>query len=205
LAFIGKHDINKKNNKFNKPNPKSLFNRVGKLKTSNMTKNKSKPIALLGAAMLMGTMSYAQNISTQSVNSGGTKMTQANGSLSFTVGELVVLSQTDSDGNTIGGGFTAGATLTTVSIQETDVAVLDVKVYPNPTTELVNIQINHSTLDQVVVTITDLQGKEVYIGKYAGISNVIGINTALYATGTYVLSLKNLTNQVLGTYKIIKH
>lgn len=170
-----------------------------------MTKNKSKPIALLGAAMLMGTISYAQSIAPQSVNSGGSKMSQANGSLSFTVGELVVLSQTDSDGNTLGGGFTAGATLTTVSIQETDATVLDVKVYPNPTTELVNIQINRSTLDQVVVTIADLQGKEVYSGKYTGISNVIEINTASYATGTYVLSLKNLTNQVLGTYKIIKH
>jgi len=177
-----------------------------------MTKNtclpfgvKTKPIALLGAAMLVGTMSYAQSIAPQSVNSGGTKMTQANGSLSFTVGELVVLSQTDSDGNTLGGGFTAGATLTTVSIQETDAAILDVKVYPNPTTELVNIQINHSTLEQVLVTITDLQGKEMYNGKYAGISNVIGINTASYTTGTYVLSLKNLNNQVLGTYKIIKH
>jgi hypothetical protein len=56
-----------------------------------------------------------------------------------------------------------------------------------------------------VLTITDLQGKEVYSGKYAGISNVIGINTASYAKGTYVLSLKNLNNQVLGTYKIIKH
>jgi hypothetical protein len=56
-----------------------------------------------------------------------------------------------------------------------------------------------------VVTITDLQGKEVYKVIYAGISNVIGINTASYATGTYVMSLKNLTNQVLGTYKIIKH
>jgi hypothetical protein len=170
-----------------------------------MTKNKSKPIALLGAALLTGTISFAQSIAPQSVNSGGTKMTQANGSLSFTVGELVVLSQTDSDGNTLGGGFTAGATLTTVSIKETDLAVLDVKVYPNPTAELVNIQINHSTIDQVVVTITDLQGKEVYSGKYAGISNVIGINTASYATGTYILSLKNLNNQVLGTYKIIKH
>jgi hypothetical protein len=116
-----------------------------------------------------------------------------------------VLSQTDSQGNTLGGGFTAGATLTTVSIQETDAAVLDVKVYPNPTTELINIQIKHSTLDQVVVTITDLQGKEVYNGKYVGISNVIGINTASYATGTYMLSLKNLNNQVLGTYKIIKN
>ena len=155
--------------------------------------------------MLMGTMSYAQSIAPQSVNSGGTKMTQANGSISFTVGELVVLSLTDSVGNSIGGGFTVGATLTTVSIHETDAAVLDVNVYPNPTTELVNIQINYSTIDQVAVTITDLQGKEVYIGKYAGISNVIGINTASYATGTYVMSIKNLTNQVLGTYKIIKH
>jgi len=170
-----------------------------------MTKNKLKPIALLGAAMLMGTMSYAQSIAPQSVNCVGTKMTQANGSLSFTVGELVVISQTDSQGNTLGGGFTAGATLTTASIQETDAAVMDVKVYPNPTTELINIQINHSTLDQVVVTITELQGKEVYNGKYAGISNVIGINTASYASGNYLLNLKNLNNQVLGTYKIIKH
>lgn len=170
-----------------------------------MTKNKTKLIALLGAAMLMGTMSYAQSIAPQSVNSGGTKMTQANSSLTFTVGELVVLSQTDSDGNSLGGGFTAGATLTTVSIQETDAAILDVKVYPNPTTELVNIQINHSTIDQVVVTILDLQGKKVYSGKYAGISNVIGINTASYATGNYLLTLKNVNNQVLGTYKIIKH
>ncbi len=170
-----------------------------------MTRNKSKTLVLLGVAMLMGTMSYAQSIAPQSVNSGGTKMTQVNSSLTFTVGELVVLSQTDSDGNSLGGGFTAGATLTTVSIQETDAAVLDVKVYPNPTTELVNIQINHSTIDQVVVTISDLQGKEVYSGKYAGISNVIGINTASYATGNYLLTLKNVNNQVLGTYKIIKH
>ena len=170
-----------------------------------MTKNKSKPLALLGAAMLMGTMSYAQSIAPQSVNSGGTKMSQANGSLIFTVGELVVLSQSDSQGNTLGGGFTAGATLTTVSIQETDAALLDVSVFPNPTSELVNIRINHSNIEQVFVSIADLQGKVVYSGLYAGISNTIGINTSAYATGTYVLSLKNNNNQVLGTYKIIKH
>tara|TARA_Y100000385_G_scaffold163122_1_gene169076 strand:- start:127 stop:639 length:513 start_codon:yes stop_codon:yes gene_type:complete len=170
-----------------------------------MTKNKTKPIALLGAALLMFTLSYAQSIAPQSVNSGGTKMSQSNSSLSFTVGELVVLNLSDSEGNTLEGGFTAGATLTTVSIHETDATLLDIKVFPNPTSDLVNIQINHSNIDQVVLTITDLQGKEVYNGKYAGISNVIGINTASYATGTYVLSLKNLKNQVLGTYKIIKN
>jgi len=170
-----------------------------------MTKNKSKPLALLGVAMLMGTMSYAQSIAPQSVNSSGTKMSQTNGSLSFTVGELVVLSQTDSQGNTLGGGFTAGATLTTVSIQETDASVLDLSVFPNPTSDLVNIRINHSRIEQVVISITDLQGKEVYNGRHAGVSNTIGINTSAYASGTYVLSLKNNNNQVLGTYKIIKN
>ena len=170
-----------------------------------MTKSKSKPIALIGAAMLMGTMSFAQSIAPQSVNSSGTKMSQINGSLSFTVGELVVLNLTDNQGNTIGGGFSAGATLTTLSIKETDAAVLDVSVFPIPTSDLVNIRLNHSSIEQVVVSITDLQGKEVYYGLYAGISNTIGINTTAYAPGTYVLSLKNKNNQVLGTYKIIKN
>jgi hypothetical protein len=170
-----------------------------------MRKNISKPIAILGLALFFGNSSYTQSIAPQSVNSGGAKMSQANGSLCFTVGELVVLSQTDSEGNTLGSGFTAAATITTVSIQETDAAVLDVNVFPNPTSDLVNIRINHSTLEQVLVSITDLQGKEVYRGKYAGISNTIGVNTTAYAPGTYVLSLKNNTNKVLGTYKIIKH
>lgn len=166
--------------------------------------NNYKSIILLGFYMLLVNKNYAQSIAPQSVNSGGTKMTQANGSLSFTVGELVVLSQIDSDGNTLSGGFTAGATLTTASIQETDASVLDVSVFPNPTSDLVNIRINHSSIKQVVVSITDLQGKEVYNGLYAGISNTIGINTAAYAPGTYVLSLKNKNNQVLGTYQISK-
>jgi hypothetical protein len=121
------------------------------------------------------------------------------------VGELVVLNLIDSQGNTLGGGFTAGATLTTASIQETDAALLDVSVFPNPTSDLVNIRINHSSIEQFVVSITDLQGKEVYHGLYAGISNTIGINTTAYPSGTYVLSLKNKNNLVLGTYKIIKH
>ncbi len=153
----------------------------------------------------IGAFSHAQSIAPQSVNSSGTKMTQANGSLSFTVGELVVLTQIDSLGNSLGGGFTSSATITTVGIQETDATILDVKVYPNPTTELVNIQINHSALEQILITVTDIQGKEIYTGKYAAISNIIGINTSSYAVGTYILSLKKTDNQLLGTYKIIKH
>ena len=166
----------------------------------------AKSISIFAALFLFYGIGNAQNqsISPQSINSAGTKMSQTNGSLTFTVGELVVLSQTDNDGNTLGGGFSAGATLTTLNVSTPNKNVLIVNVFPNPTAELVNVQINHSTIDQVFISISDIQGKEVYNGKYAGISNTIGINTASYPTCNYTLSLKDKNNQVLGTYKIIK-
>ena len=90
-------------------------------------------------------------------------------------------------------------------IVEIDVSNLDVNVFPNPTQNLINIQINQLSYDELFVTITDLLGKDVYYGKYAGIPNIIRINTASYTTGTYILSLKNQNNQVLSTFKVTKN
>lgn len=170
-----------------------------------MILTKVQPLIILGAALFTGVFIHAQSVNPQSLNSAGTKMIQSNGSISFTVGELVVLRLTDLNGNTLGNGFVNGAILTTAKLQEADTSLLDLKVFPNPTNELVNIQINHSTIDQIIVSITDLQGKEIYNGNYATVSNVIGINTATYASGTYFLSIKNTTGQTIGSYKIIKH
>ena len=169
-----------------------------------MNTHNLKSLLLSAAALLLSATSWSQSIAPQSVNSGATNMSQSNGSLSFTVGEVVLLTQTDAAGNSLSSGFTSGATLSTIAVQEADARVLDVRVYPNPTTELVNIQLNHTTLEQVRVVVTDLQGKEVYSGTYAGITNVIGINTGAYSTGTYLLSLQSMKGQVLGTYQIVK-
>jgi hypothetical protein len=68
---------------------------------TNMKKN-FLTLTLLTAASVA---SYAQTLAPAAVTSAATKMTQSNGSLSFTVGELVVQTQTDANGNTLGGGF----------------------------------------------------------------------------------------------------
>lgn len=170
-----------------------------------MILTKVQSLIILGAALFTGVFIHAQSINPQSLNSSGTKMIQSNGSISFTLGELVVLKLTDINGNILGNGFVNGSILTTVNLQETDTSILNLKVFPNPTNELVNIQINHSTIDQISVSITDLQGKEIYNGNYAAVSNVIGINTSTYTTGTYFLSIKNTTGRTIGNYKIIKH
>ena len=67
-----------------------------------MNIHKNNVLKTMMILLFSSSFGYAQSISPQSINSSGTSMSQSNGSLSFTVGELVVLSQTDSDGNTLG-------------------------------------------------------------------------------------------------------
>lgn len=169
-----------------------------------MIKNKIISIALFVANLFIVGSIKAQSLEPQSLNSAGTKMTQSNGSLSFTVGELVVTTQMDSQGNSLGGGFTTGATLTTVSVQEPDVRILNVNVFPNPTSGLVTVSIQQTNLSQLVLEIIDLNGKVLSSEKYNGINNSININTASWISGIYFLNLKTSQSQLLGTYKIVK-
>ncbi|MFM7079940.1 MAG: hypothetical protein ACKOYC_09155, partial [Bacteroidota bacterium] len=92
------------------------------------TKNKTGSLTLTILAFLVFGVANAQSISPQSINSSGITFSQTGGSLSFTVGELVVLNQSDSSGNSLGGGFTNGATLTTEVVNAPDEALLDVSV-----------------------------------------------------------------------------
>jgi len=148
---------------------------------------------------------FAQSIVPQSVNSSGASFTQSVGSLGFTVGEIIVLTEPDSEGNTLGSGFAAGSSSTVLTINEPQSEIMEVKVFPNPTADLIHVKIIASTLDMVSLSIHSLKGDEVFRGTYAAITNTIAINTAPFAAGTYMLVLNNAQNQTIGTYKIIKH
>ena len=146
----------------------------------------------------------AQSIAPQSVNSAATKMSQSNGSISFTLGELCVLSSIDKNGNYLGSGFSTGAFLSTVNIIEIDSKKLKISIFPNPVNDLLKIRLNESIIGQFVISIIDTKGKEIYSGKYSGISTDIGINLAMLSTGIYFMTVKDCNNMILGSYKIIK-
>jgi hypothetical protein len=171
-----------------------------------MKKTQLKFVILLGAALLTTPVVQAQSIAPQSVNSSSTSMSQGNGSISFTVGELVILNNTDSEGNSLGSGFTNGATVSTtvLSVTEPRSDILKVKLYPNPAGDMVFVDVLQTRLEHLYICFSDLQGKLVYSEKYAGMANKIGINTASFASGTYILSLRDSNNNTLGTYKLIK-
>jgi hypothetical protein len=148
----------------------------------------------------------AQTLAPAAVTSAATKMTQSNGSLSFTVGELVVQTQTDANGNTLGGGFTNSATgSTTVTVVQTpDMETMTVNVYPNPTTDLLTVHVAHSTVDTYLLQLTDMQGRLVHTSHHAGISGRVGVNMTTYPAGTYLLTLLGTDGRAMGSYRIVR-
>ena len=147
---------------------------------------------------------HSQSISPQSINSAGVKMSQTNGSLSFNLGEVVVLSASDLDSNTINSGFISGATITTEVLEVPNFDLLNVKVYPNPTATIITVDVMDIQLSQMVIEIVDMNGKVVSKGNYAGISNKIGINASSWENGNYILQLKDISGNRIGSYQIIK-
>jgi hypothetical protein len=147
----------------------------------------------------------AQNLVPQAITSGASNFTQSNGSLSFTVGELIVTTETNGSGYSLGNGFISSAVSSTqvVAIDKPNEALLNVKVYPNPTSDLLFVDILSTSMDWIHIDIIDTQGRIISSEKYAGMTSHIGINTAKWQPGNYFLQLRDQQNKTIGNYQII--
>jgi hypothetical protein len=77
-----------------------------------------------------------------------------------------------------------------------------IKIYPNPSSEVLTIEIPEYQMEKYDYTITNLQGQEVSRGSLA--SKLLCINVSSYPEGTYVLTLQNKTFTIKGSF-ILKH
>lgn len=140
----------------------------------------------------------AQSISKQVIAPlGGTNL-NGNNQLSYTVGEIVIGGMTAEDGSfQLGNGYYPSLNLTTLSIESPKTNLL-VKIYPNPTKEV--IFITHPSSNSFKVFISDLTGK-VLLQKEVGKQEPINIER--YTTGTYLIKVTT-EDKKTNLYKIIK-
>jgi hypothetical protein len=77
-------------------------------------------------------------------------------------------------------------------------------VYPNPTTAIINIQLNKASETPLVVSFMDVTGKLLLTNTIPANSRLEKINVSRYTQGTYVLRITDATGTLQGEYKIIK-
>jgi hypothetical protein len=152
------------------------------------------------AFLLLGFSSYAQpTISKQVIGPGGQTFENGNNKLSYSVGEVAVGAMTDEDGSyQLGNGYYPSLNLSTLTT-ETPELQLQVKVFPNPTTE--SIYISHPTEQSFEVKVTDVSGKQIL---QTALQKQQPLSVQTLTTGTYFITVTTKDSKQTNTYKIIK-
>ena len=154
----------------------------------------------LTLALLLTSLSIqSQTISKQVIGPAGATFENGNNKLSYTVGEVAVGAMTDEDGTyQLGNGYYPSLDLSTLNT-ETPELQLQVKVFPNPATEV--IYVNHPTEQFFEVAITDFSGKQILQTAHQK-QQPLSVKTL--TTGTYFITVTTKDSKQTNTYKIIK-
>ena len=161
-----------------------------------MTKNKSKPMVLLGVAILLATSSQAQTSS----NTAGGDAAGSGGTVAYSIGQVVYTSNI-SGATSIMQGVQQGYDITTVGISATDKNI-SLAVFPNPTTEDLKLEIDEIVGKNLSYTLTDAQGKQIKTGAIK--ENKTHIEMKALANGIYFIQV-NETTKSLKTFKVVKN
>jgi hypothetical protein len=173
-----------------------------------MIKNKSKPLVLLGLAILMGTISFAQ-----SINFNYTDGTNASYNLEDVrkiTFEADVMNLYLWDGSLYAWNV---STIGYYQYDETSVNVQDwlnnantweFQVYPNPTSTSLNVRFKLTQADEISIVLVDMQGKlmlEKKLGNKASGEYLEILNLNDITQGTYVCRIsgkqQTITKQVI--------
>ena len=78
----------------------------------------------------------------------------------------------------------------------------NIRVFPNPTTYMVNVDLSQLTQGDYQLYLVDLQGKVIY--QQTTTEKSIELDMRNYSTGSYVLKVQTKGTQQIDTFQIIK-
>ena len=162
-----------------------------------MTKNKSRPLAILVAGLLWASMAQAQ----ESVNASGGDATSSGGTVAYSVGQLVYTTNTSSSG-TVSQGVQQAYEIYSVGIKKTELNI-SLSVFPNPTADNLTLQISDYNNEKLTYQLFDMQGRQLSNGQVIVEQTQINMNGL--PSATYFIHVVNQENKKVQSFKIFKN
>ncbi len=146
-------------------------------------------------------LSLSKTYAQQAVPAAGGDAVSADGSVAFSVGQVVYTTNTDVDGS-VAQGVQQPYIISIISGLNQNNIQLIYSVYPNPTTNFLVLNISNYTNQNLVYTLFDVNGKALANNKITG--KETNIPMTLYAAATYILRVTDNTKEIKA-FKIIKN
>lgn len=149
---------------------------------------------LLSAILLAGAFSLkAQMLSPEVVASAGDYYANSAGQLSWTAGESMVETFT-AGSNILTQGFQQPVNVFTTTVHHANTWA-EIKAYPNPTYNVINLCFPKATQGLVNAEISDVTGKVVYAEAINPKDGLVKIDLSAFENGMYLLELSNSSGQ----------
>ena len=142
----------------------------------------------------------AQSISPEVIASAGEHFDNGTTQLSWTLGE-VVIDTYDNGTNILTQGF--HQTQLTVTSVEESLADIRLNMYPNPTSEVLNIDLGNNEID-IELKLFDMSGKLVHQDKIEAYQTQYVVPMSKVATGSYLVQMQSVDGKFNTTHKVIK-
>ncbi len=145
-------------------------------------------------------LGMAQSISPEVIASAGEHFDNGTTQLSWTLGE-VVIDTYDNGTNIVTQGF--HQTQLTVTSVEENLAEIRLNMYPNPTSEVLNIDLGNNEID-IEIKVFDMSGKLIHSDKIEAYQTKYVVPMNLVATGNYLVQMQSVDGKMNATHKVIK-
>lgn len=162
-----------------------------------MTKNKSRPIALLAVGLLWASLAQAQ----ESVSSSVGVATGSGGTIAYSVGQVIYTTNIGSNGS-VAQGIQHAIEIFTLGIEET-VFNISLTAFPNPTKEYLTLKIGDYNNEKLSYLLYDIKGKQLSKGEIVAQQTQINMNSL--PSAIYFVNVVNQENRKVQSFKIIKN
>jgi len=159
-----------------------------------------KKILLIPFLFCCGQIVYGQSIKPDLITTAGNFSTNSNNSVSWTIGECIIETFSNSN-NKLTQGFQQSRYEITTSVDNTG-NLIKINLFPNPATDIVNLDIEVQDNNEFFFELYDLNGKCLQNGKI--ISTRSEIRFAGYSGSTYLLNVFSKNRKLLKSFKILK-
>ncbi len=142
----------------------------------------------------------AQSISPEVIASAGEHYDNGTVQLSWTLGE-VMIDTYDNGTNIVTQGFHQ-TQLTVTSVDET-LADVRLNMYPNPTSEVLNIDLGNNETD-ISIQLFDMGGKLIHQDKIEAFQTKYVVPMDKVSTGNYLVQMQSVDGKFNTTHKVMK-
>jgi hypothetical protein len=168
---------------------------------------KKSVLTLLGIAC-GGFAAFSQSVGPSTLNAAGGSAVVAGNTYEWSVGEMTVVSTFESAGLVVTQGVLQPAATPTTGINEHTISSAMMQVYPNPASNVLNIQPNFGREGKLSYQLQDVTGRTMLDGEEAIASgkSLVQLSLNNLVSGSYLLqvSVKTGKDTYRNVYKVQK-